>query len=163
MWSRSRRAVAMVVCVIGLLCSSSTAIGRCFLLALFISWQQSSNEVWLSLRTHQTHEGWSIIIMQQHGSPQTLSHQLSHLRWHQWPCGTCGASAPTALSACPTRRRWRGRGRMGKVSDQTCLDFSHQLLHPRRVCMCVNMRSLRTLPATRVQGGGEVYHKRHNS
>ena len=103
--------------------------------------------------------------MQQHGSPQTLSHQLSHLRWHQWPCncGTCGASAPTALSACPTREKVEEEGEEGKISDQTCLDFSHQLLHPRRVCMCANMRSLRLLPATRVQGGGEVHHKRHTS
>ena len=28
---------------------------------------------------------------------------------------------------------------------------------------CVNTRSIHTLPATRVQGGGEVHHNRHNS
>ena len=34
------------------------------------------------------------------------------------------------------RRGGAGEGRRGKVSDQTCLNLTHQLIHPRRVCLC---------------------------
>ena len=44
-------------------------------------------------------------------------------------------SAPTAHSACPTREKGEGEGRRG--SDQTCLNLTHQLIHSRRVCLCV--------------------------
>ena len=58
------------------------------------------------------------------------------------------------------RGRGRGRGRRGKVSDQTCLNITRQLIHPRRVHRGVYILRV---PATRVLGGGEVHHKRHNS